>query len=230
MVSVIIPAYNEEKTIGAAVLAVVRHPRVSEVIVVDDGSTDGTAALAAEAGARVISLRPNIGKSGAMEEGVKAAKERVVLFLDADVLGLDHAKISRIIDPVLSGAREMYVGVRARTALFNAFFHWFPIIGGERALTKELWRAVPRAHKRRFQIEIALNYQAKQTEKGMGFELVEGVRHHIKEVKYGFRSGLRRRASMVKDVVLIAFGLYVLGFLYKAFPPLQRFSKVELNR
>src|SRR5690606_829115 len=116
------------------------------------------------------------GKSAAMGEGVRAAKDPVVLFLDADVLGLDHEQISRIIDPVLSEEYEMFVGVRARSAfLFNRFFHYFPIIGGERALTKALWYAVPKEHKRRFQIEIALNYQAKQAEKGMGFTLIEGV-------------------------------------------------------
>ncbi len=228
MVSIIIPAYNEEKTIGASVRALFGHPQIREIIVVDDGSSDGTAEIAKAQGARVIRLARNSGKSAAMDEGVLAAQSDIVCFIDADVTGLDHDKLSRIIGPVVRGEREMHVGVRARdTFLFNRIFHIFPIIGGERALTKSLWNSFPIEHKRGFQIEIALNYAAKQTERGMSSELITGVQHHIKEKKYGLVVGFARRMGMIKDIVLISFGLYVLGFLYKAFPPLQRLSKVK---
>jgi len=229
MVSVIIPAYNEEGTIGESVAAVYGHPLVREIIVVDDGSTDRTAAIAEGKGVRVIRLAKNRGKSDAMAEGVLAAKSEVILFIDADVTGLTHEKLSWIMDPVVRGELEMHVGVRARDAFFNKAFRLFPIIGGERALTKKLWNSFPREHKRGFQIEIALNYAAKQTKRGMGCVLITGVKHHIKERKYGLWVGLRRRASMVKDILLISFGLYVLGFLYKVFPPLQKLSRVRLN-
>jgi polyprenyl-phospho-N-acetylgalactosaminyl synthase len=91
--------------------------------------------------------------------------------------------------------------------------HFFPIIGGERALTRRVWEAVPRAHRNGFQIEIALNYTAKRFDRGMGFELVPGTVHLTKEAKYGLMLGLARRFRMMADVVSISFRLYVIGAL-----------------
>lgn len=216
MVSVVIPALNEEATIAAVLDTVVGHPAVTEIIVVDDGSTDRTAELAERAGVRVIRHAENGGKAAAMDAGVKAAREDVLLFLDADVVGLDYAKISHIIDPVRSGQYDMYVGLRARsTVLLNRMLHVFPIIGGERAVSRRLWEAVPPERKRGFQIEIALNYTAKQSGRGMGFGLIDGLVHHPKERKYGLVKGLIGRARMVADVVAISFRLYVVAFFLR---------------
>jgi glycosyltransferase involved in cell wall biosynthesis len=68
----VIPCFNEVGSIGAVVRAVLRF--VAAVWVVDDGSTDGTAAEAEKAGARVIPLERNFGKGAALREGLKAAK------------------------------------------------------------------------------------------------------------------------------------------------------------
>ncbi len=213
MVSVIIPAFNEEETIGTKVAEVAGHPDVREVIVVDDGSDDRTAELATDAGARVITLAENGGKAAALEAGVTAASCDLLLFMDADVTGYDNATLSRIIEPVKAGRYEMFVGIRARrTYWLNRALHFFPIIGGERALTRDLWESVPKAHKHGFQIEVAMNYCAKQAGKGMGFALIPGTRHHIKERKYGLLVGLFRRAGMIRDVVAISVRLYILGY------------------
>lgn len=212
MVSVIIPAFNEVHTVGLAVREARRHPLVDEVIVVDDGSEDGTADAAAAAGARVLRLERNGGKASALEAGVRAARHPVLLFLDADVTGHSDAALSRIMQPVLDGRYEMYVGIHTRRTLWlNRLLHFFPIISGERALTKRLWDAVPTKQKTRFQIELALNHTAKRFERGMGFELIPGTVHHTKEEKYGFWVGFWRRQRMVADVLAISFRLYVLG-------------------
>ncbi len=216
MISVVIPAFNEEETVGEVVAAVVGHPKVLEVIVVDDGSTDQTAGRAAEAGAAVITLSENKGKGGAMDAGVRTAKSDFILFLDADVTGLAHQAISRIIDPVISGKYEMFVGLRSRkVALFNAVLRISPIIGGERAIVRSLWYSIPRMYRSNFKIEIALNYFSKQTPLGMGFALIDGTVHVIKEKKYGLLRGFIRRALMVRDVLSISFALYVIGFFKK---------------
>lgn len=216
MVSVIIPALNEDTTIGQKVAEVVGHPQVAEVIVVDDGSEDATAERAEAAGARVIRHRENGGKAAALDAGVQAACGDYLLFLDADVTGYTHDALSRIIEPVLAQRYEMFVGIRARRTIWlNRALHFFPIIGGERALTRALWQAVPRDHKRGFQIEIAMNYCAKQVGRGMGFALIPGTTHHIKEEKYGLLVGLGRRLAMIRDVVSISFRLYILGYFAK---------------
>lgn len=212
MVSVIIPALNEAETIGTKIGEVIGHPDVREVIVVDDGSDDRTAELAAAAGARVIALTENGGKASALEAGVAAAVSELLLFMDADVTGYDHALLSRIIDPVKAGRYEMFVGIRARrTYWLNRALRFFPIIGGERALTRELWASIPKSHKQGFRIEVAMNYCAKRVGRGMGFALIRGTRHHTKERKYGLLVGLFRRAGMIRDVVAISVRLYILG-------------------
>lgn len=83
-VAVVIPAYNAQASIDAALDSVNRQTvRPAEVIVVDDGSTDGTAHVATQAGARVLRQR-NLGPSAARNAGVAAARAPWIAFLDAD--------------------------------------------------------------------------------------------------------------------------------------------------
>lgn len=214
MVSVVIPAFDEVGTVGASVAAALRHPQVDEVLVVDDGSSDGTGQAAACAGARVVRLEQNCGKAEALEARVRSARHDVILFLDADVTGHTDETLSRIMQPVIDGRYEMYVGIHRRSTLWlNQLLHFFPIIGGERALTRQLWESVPAVQKNGFQIEIAMNYSSKRFDRGMGFELIGGTVHHTKEQKYGFRVGFWRRQCMVADVISISVRLYVIGAL-----------------
>jgi glycosyltransferase involved in cell wall biosynthesis len=81
--SVVIPAFNSATTIDRAVRAAVRQGGVAEVIVCDDGSTDATAELAAEAGAVVVRLQHG-GQSVARNSGLERATAPVVVFCDAD--------------------------------------------------------------------------------------------------------------------------------------------------
>lgn len=209
-ISIVIPAFDEAGTIAHCVGEALLCREASEVIVVDDGSADATAEVAAAAGARVIRLERNGGKAAAMNAGVRHAQNDIILFLDADVTGHTPEALSRIIQPVLSGQYEMYVSLRARKTLWlNRLLHFFPIIGGERALTRQLWDAVPKHYQEGFKIEIALNHTSKQFERGMGFELIGGTVHHIKEKKYGLMLGFVRRLLMIADVVMISAEIYI---------------------
>lgn len=209
-VSIVIPAFDEANTIAACVGEAKTCKEATEVIVVDDGSSDRTAEAASAAGARVIKLARNGGKAAAMNVGVAEARHDVILFLDADVTGVTPEAMSRILQPVLQGQYEMFVGLRERkTVWLNRLMHFFPIIGGERAITRRLWEAVPKNYREGFKIEIALNHTSKQFERGMGFEFISGTHHHIKEQKYGLWLGFIRRMLMVADVVAISVQIYI---------------------
>ncbi|MEX0739892.1 MAG: glycosyltransferase family 2 protein [Pseudohongiella sp.] len=211
MVSIVIPAFNEAATVGSCVNASLHHPSVVEVIVVDDGSSDGTGEAAMAAGAKVIRLDKNGGKAAAMDAGVRAAKHNIILFLDADVTGHTEQMLTRVVKPVIDGQFEMYVGVRARKTIWlNRLLRFFPIISGERAVTRRLWDAIPIQNREGFKIEIALNHASKQFKRGMGFELIAGTRHHIKERKYGLLMGFWMRIKMTAELVIISFRLYLL--------------------
>ena len=112
-VAVIIPAKDEEDRIGATVRAARAIPHVDLVVVVDDGSSDGTQKAARTAGATVIRHSVNRGKASAMETGasVVAMRDeegrpaRLLLFLDAD-LGESAVEAAPLVEPVLAGAAD----------------------------------------------------------------------------------------------------------------------------
>ncbi|WP_390587093.1 glycosyltransferase family 2 protein [Paenibacillus illinoisensis] len=85
LLSVIIPAMNEEKTIGRVVRQALRICKNSEVIAVVNGSTDGTAAAAQAAGARVLLYTEALGHDAGRRMGAAAARGRILLFTDADI-------------------------------------------------------------------------------------------------------------------------------------------------
>jgi len=118
-VAVVIPARNEASRIALTVLAALRLPRVGPVIVVDDASTDSTARVAEESGARVVRQPLRLGRSAAQQRGVDTVRELAgtgrlcLLFLDAD-LGADAAQAARLLEPVLAGTAGLALGVPAR--------------------------------------------------------------------------------------------------------------------
>ena len=110
-VSVVLPAFNEARTIGAVVRGCCAAlPPASDILVVDDGSSDATAARAEEAGARVIRLGQNRGKGGALRLGIERSTGEVLVFLDADGQD-DPAEIPLLLDALVAGA-DLVVGSR----------------------------------------------------------------------------------------------------------------------
>src|SRR5689334_17443799 len=84
MISVIIPALNEEKTIASVVRFCLAAQHVSEVIVIDDTSDDNTVAIAKDNGARVHISKAR-GKGISMKEGIQLSTTDYIVFLDADI-------------------------------------------------------------------------------------------------------------------------------------------------
>lgn len=109
----LIPAYNEERFIASAVL--LARPHVDEVWVVDDGSGDATAALAAAAGAVVLRHPANRGKGAALDTGFRALRARpgdlAVVTLDADGQH-DPAELRRVAAPIQRGRADLVIGSR----------------------------------------------------------------------------------------------------------------------
>lgn len=106
-VSVIIPAFNEDKTVGSVVKTVKSLDYIDEIIVVDDGSYDNTTRVAEDAGATVIGHVKNRGKGAAIKTGFKNSTGDIVVFLDADIENLTSKQVDDIIRPILNGEADI---------------------------------------------------------------------------------------------------------------------------
>jgi HAD superfamily phosphoserine phosphatase-like hydrolase len=115
MISVVIPILNEAATIVSLIEFCRAAPRVNEIIVIDDGSTDESVALAAQAGAKVITSSM-LGKGASMEDGVRRASNETILFLDGDLSGLDKNLISRLTQPLFEDQADFVKAKFSRSA------------------------------------------------------------------------------------------------------------------
>jgi glucosyl-3-phosphoglycerate synthase len=115
MISVVVPVLNESPTVTSVVRFARRVPGVAEVIVVDDGSIDGTPELAAEAGARVVTSTL-LGKGASMEDGVWAAQNEIVLFLDGDLSSLREDLVERMTGPIVEQKADFVKARFSRSA------------------------------------------------------------------------------------------------------------------
>jgi glycosyltransferase involved in cell wall biosynthesis len=139
-VSVIIPAYNEEKWIGTTVSSILESGFPCEVIVVDDGSSDKTPQILKTFGEsiKVISHSVNKGKGAALVSAINDASGEIVIFCDAHLLGLNKYHLMTLTLPLVYGLARVTLGqgVPEEFSLTSAFSP-FTILTGQRAYFKE---------------------------------------------------------------------------------------------
>lgn len=110
----IVPAFNEEASVGGVIAELRAFDPGMDVVVVDDGSSDRTAEIAAAAGAAVLRLPFNLGIGGAMQTGFRHARERgydVAVQVDGDGQH-DPGELAKILGPVVAGEADLVVGSR----------------------------------------------------------------------------------------------------------------------
>jgi glycosyltransferase involved in cell wall biosynthesis len=130
-VSVVIPTYNESSSIGR-VLDEIPRSLVTEVLVVDAGSTDGTQDIAATRGARVI-VEPRRGYGRACLTGVAAANgPDVVVFLDGDYSDRP-SELGRLLAPIHEGVADIVLGSRLSGGLAPGAMPWHAVFGNRLA-------------------------------------------------------------------------------------------------
>lgn len=208
VVDVVMPARNEATTVAANVAAALGCRHVRRVLVVDDGSSDDTAAIAADAGALVIGRPGSTGsKAHAMDAGVRATDATHILFVDADCTGLSSAHLDAICEPVLDGRAEMSLG-----AFDYGWLNWLvlvlPALSGERIVPRWVWDRIPVDKLAGYTIETRLNEVVAEGRLRTHAHTMEGVSHRTKRVKFGVVDGLRRTASMYVELLsmLAPFG------------------------
>jgi len=201
-IAAIVPAFNEEKTVANVVKPLVDSKLFSEVIVISDGSTDGTAASARAAGATIVHELPVTGgKSKALQHGVTHTDAEFVAFFDADLKGFTTTHARAIVEPVASGKLAMSVGWRDRNWFSNFTQRFLPLIGGERAMRRDIFENIPERFIHGFMIEAATNYYCRANRLPYGATLLKGLTVRTKYQKVGWAKALPEYAHMYYQVV-----------------------------
>jgi glycosyltransferase involved in cell wall biosynthesis len=131
ILSVVMPAYNERETVGSVIRRILTEiPLNLELIVVDDGSTDGTGAILDEIAAKderiQVIHKPNGGKTSALIRGFEVSRGQIVIIQDAD-LEYDPAEIIHVVQPILQNHADVVYGSRfmvRRAARVLYFYHY----------------------------------------------------------------------------------------------------------
>ena len=201
-IAVIIPAFNEEKTIGAVVRTAMAMPEIDEVIIVSDGSTDRTAQVARGAGAQVIELKENLGKGGAVKKGIDSSDADTFLLLDADLLGLNRDHIMTLLEPLLQDEADMTIGLfQSGRFLTDIAQELAPNLSGQRAVKRMVIEPISGIDMTRFGVEVALTCYVQ--ENGLRVKKINlpGVSHVMKEEKLGLLIGFASRMRMYRDII-----------------------------
>ncbi len=223
-VCALLPAFNEAERIGTTVAALCARPEIGDIVVMDDGSTDGTAEIARAAGATLVLTAKNGGKGAALAAAYSEAKNRgdIFLLLDAD-LGASAGEAIKLLPPIVAGEADMTIGLLPPDPGFAAsgqsggrgwvvrLARWGIArrtgqtfrqpLSGQRALRAEVLEALGGTFAPGFGVEVDLTVRTLQA----GFRVQEvetQFRHHVTG---GDWASVRHRARQFRDVARVVF-------------------------
>lgn len=138
-ISAILPYYNEKERILPVISAIKKSKKISEIIIVDDGSEQSSKdILASISGVTIITHPQNLGKSQTLKSGVVAAKGEHVFFIDTDLTNLQPHHVDSMIVQYLDNHLAMILSERENEHLFNRLNGFAVAYTGERILSRQL--------------------------------------------------------------------------------------------
>lgn len=198
----IIPAYNEEETISEVLCVLKKVNKINQIIVVSDGSSDNTVKVAESFGVTVIALEKNLGKGGAMKKGLENVSADVLLFLDADLVGLTKKHINNLLNPVLQDKADMTIGVFKKGRILTDLAQKItPKLSGQRALKSSILEGISDLEISRFGVEVALNNYLKKSGFRIREVLLDNMSHITKEEKMRILKGVNARMKMYWEII-----------------------------
>ena len=199
----VVPAHNEGPSVAGVVEALLRSGAFEDVVVVDDGSTDDTAARAEAAGAVAIRTPRNLGKGGAMLFGTEAIRETStderIAFFDADLVGLTPRHVRRMVDASELGYDQV-AGLQDRGDVVNLLQLCGPLVTGQRVLHRWILDALPETCWSGYCVETAINDVVEREQGTTMLVLLDGIDTRTKLDKVGMLDGLAGQWKMIRQI------------------------------
>lgn len=195
-ISVLIPAYNEERNIYQVISVLKKSSYIDEIICINDGSTDQTfKILKAISKIRVINLQKNLGKANAIAQGLKKAKGEIVVFIDGDIKDLKEDTILELITPLKKGEAFAVIGYPVKSKM-DKFFK--PLSGARAYFRKDLLPNLVSLKDKRFGLELHLNYLFRHKKvKLVPLQIKNTMKHH----KYSYNLAARTLFAQSFDIL-----------------------------
>ena len=194
-VSVVIPVFNEEKTVANVVRAVLTSEIVSEIICVNDGSVDRSLEILKGFGdkIRLINFGNNQGKGAALAAGVRIAGSEIIVFFDADLIGLKKEHIVKLTRPLSANQSSFTLGRLADFPLIPVLF------SGQRAYwKKDLNPYLRKIAQTRFGVEVFLNYVFREEKRKI--VALKGLNYLRKQKKISSEKVAEAYLDMFKEI------------------------------
>jgi hypothetical protein len=211
LVTALIPAYNEARGISAVLEILRQVDLLAEIMVIDDGSQDGTAGVAREMAnldprLRLVIHPQNRGKGEAIFTGWRATRASYLVMLDADLVDLNADHVRDLILPVIRNQADMTLGIFKGGRWATDFSHFLtPWLTGQRCFRADLLRHLPPQAASGYGLETALTVSASQRGWRCQKVWLKGVSHLPSEIHRGFWMGIRTRARMYGHILAAWF-------------------------
>ena len=203
-VTCIVPAYNEAGRIENVLPILIDSPLIDEIIVVDDGSSDGTGEIVRKnfPNLKVIKKAKNEGKANAMITGARKAQNPILFFCDADLTGLTQDHLKKIILPVVNGEIRMAVGAQEymntlKKSPDKPMTEFIKKLGGEKVLWKKDFLAIPGLLNSGYGIEQKITAFFEKENWPFKCFILNGVGHYHKIKKWRVQGALKEIKALV---------------------------------
>ena len=202
-VTCLIPFHNERERIAHVLNVITRVSRIDQVLCVDDGSTDGTAAYIQEnwPQVQVVQLQQNQGKTAAIKHALKYVAHELILMMDADLQELRVEEIETAIEAFYSQpALDMIILRRINSPWYVRWYRSDILLSGERLIKKADLEQVMKQRVKRYQLEVGINrymLRHKKMVRWMPFS----ARNTYKVDKLGVLDGSKKEFMMYVEIV-----------------------------
>lgn len=208
-ITCLIPCYNERERIGQVLEVITRINHITQVLCVDDGSTDGTAVYVEEhwPTVEVLSSKQNKGKAAAIKHGLSAVNHELVLLMDADLQELKQEEIEAAIEAFIQHQHslDMLILRRINSPWFVKYYRSDILLSGERLIRKSDLKQILEQPIKGYLLEVAINRYMIRHRKIVRWMPWSAINTYKVE-KWGVWGGSRREFRMYADIV------YYVGF------------------